>query len=71
MGILVGWGLNAVSLLLLAWIVLRFVLDVPGRFAPAALALGVGGSVALALAVGVLATFRLLGEKPLPVLRRE
>jgi putative ABC transport system permease protein len=55
----------------LAWIVLRFVLDVPGRFAPAALALGVGGSVALALAVGVLATFRLLGEKPLPVLRRE
>jgi putative ABC transport system permease protein len=55
----------------LAWIVLRFVLDVPGRFTPAALALGVGGSVALALAVGVLATFRLLGEKPLPVLRRE
>ena len=32
---------------------------------------GVAATVVLALAVGFLATFRLLGQKPLPVLRRE
>ena len=34
-------------------------------------ALNVAATVALALAVGFLSTFRLLGHKPLPVLRRE
>jgi putative ABC transport system permease protein len=56
---------------LLAWIVLRFVLDVPWTFAPAPFAAGVLGAVLLAVAVGVLGTFRLLGQKPLAVLRRE
>ncbi len=56
---------------LLAWIVLRFVLEVPWTFQPAALALGVAVPAALALAVGFLGTFRLLGQKPLPLLRRE
>src|SRR5262249_22541391 len=55
----------------LAWIVLRFVLDTPWRFEPWALLAGVAASVVLAIAVGFLATWRLLGEKPLPVLRRE
>jgi hypothetical protein len=32
---------------------------------------GVGLSVVLSVAIGFLATFRLLGEKPLPVLRRD
>jgi putative ABC transport system permease protein len=56
---------------LLAWIVLRFVLDVPWTFEPDTLAAGVAASTAVALAVGFLATFRLLGRKPLPVLREE
>jgi hypothetical protein len=51
--------------------VLRFVLDTPWRFEPLALLAGVGTTVALAVAVGFLATFRLLGAKPLPVLRDE
>jgi putative ABC transport system permease protein len=55
----------------LAWIVLRFSLDTPWRFEPWALLAGIVASVALAIAVGFLATWRLLGEKPLPVLRRE
>jgi putative ABC transport system permease protein len=56
---------------LLAWIVLRFLLDVPWTFEPGALALGLTLPIALALAVGFLGTFRLLGQKPLPVLRQE
>jgi putative ABC transport system permease protein len=56
---------------LLAWIVLRFVLEVPWTFEPAPLVLGVTGAVGMALAVGFLATFRLLGQRPLPLLRRD
>ena len=55
----------------LAWIVLRFVLDTPWHFEPWPLLAGVGGSVGLAIGVGFLATWRLLGEKPLAVLRRD
>jgi putative ABC transport system permease protein len=55
----------------LAWVVLRFLLEVPWTFEPATLALGVVLPAALALGVGFLGTFRLLGRKPLPVLRRE
>lgn len=62
-----GAGLGA----LLAWIVLRFVLDTPWSFEPGTLALGVGLTVGLALGVGFLGTFRLLGLRPLPLLRRE
>ncbi len=55
----------------LAWIVLRFVLETPWHFEPWALLAGVVASSVLGIAVGFLATWRLLGEKPLPVLRRE
>jgi putative ABC transport system permease protein len=56
---------------LLGWIVLRFVLEVPWTFEPALLLLGVVLPTMLALAVGFGATFRLLGQRPLPLLRRE
>ena len=46
-------------------------LEVPWTFEPWILTLGVAFTTALALGVGFLATFRLLGQKPLPVLRRE
>jgi putative ABC transport system permease protein len=63
-----GGGLLAVGL---AWIGLRMVLDVPWTFEPGVLALGVALATLLAMAVGGLATWRLLGEKPLPLLHRE
>ena len=70
LGLLAGLGGTGLGALL-AWVVLRLVLDVPFRLDPAALCLSVGLSVLLALAVGALGTFRLLGQPPLAVLRRE
>ncbi|HEY3066298.1 MAG TPA: FtsX-like permease family protein [Methylomirabilota bacterium] len=70
LGAAAGLGGTALAALL-AWAVLRFVLDVPWTFAPDALLLGVALTVAVAVVIGFLGTFRLLGEKPLPVLRRE
>jgi putative ABC transport system permease protein len=55
----------------LAWAVLRFALEIPSRWSPAALVAGVLGAVALAVTVGFLGTHRLLGQKPLGVLRSE
>jgi putative ABC transport system permease protein len=64
----VGGSLLALAL---SWIVLHFVLEVPWSFALPPLVLGVSLTIALALTVGLLATFRLLGQKPLAVLRQE
>jgi len=55
----------------LAWGVLRFALEVPSRWAPGTLALGVTTATALALGVGFLGTHRLLAQRPLGVLRGE
>ena len=63
-----GGGLLALGL---AWALVRWVLEAPWSFDAVPLALGLAATVALALAVGFLSTFRLLGQKPLPVLRRE
>jgi putative ABC transport system permease protein len=70
LGAAAGLG-GSVLASVLAWVVLRFVLDTPWRFEPWALLSGVAASTALAIAVGFLATWRLLGERPLPVLRRD
>jgi putative ABC transport system permease protein len=55
----------------LAWVVVRWVLDAPWSFDLTPPVVGLVATVTLALAVGFLVTFRLLGAKPLPVLRRE
>ena len=55
----------------LAWGVLRWAFDLPGRWAPGTLVGGVVAATGLALLVGVLGTRRLLGRRPLPVLRGE
>jgi putative ABC transport system permease protein len=70
LGAAAGVGGTALAAVL-AWVVLRFVLDTPWRFEPQAMVLGVALTVALSVTIGFLATFRLLGAKPLPVLRRE
>jgi len=64
----IGGGVLAV---VLAWTVVRWVIDTAWTFDPAPLVLGLTGTIGLALAVGFLTTFRLLGQKPLPVLRRD
>jgi putative ABC transport system permease protein len=56
---------------LLAWAVLRFALEVPWRWAPGTLLAGVATATGLALLVGFLGTRRLLGRRPLGVLRGE
>ena len=70
LGAAAGLG-GSVLATVLAWGVARWVLDVPWSLEPATLALGVAAATAVALAVGFLATFRMLGQKPLPVLRQE
>lgn len=70
LGAVAGAGGGALALGL-AWALVRWVLDAPWSFDVVPLALGLAATVALALAVGFLSTFRLLGHKPLPVLRRE
>jgi putative ABC transport system permease protein len=70
LGAAAGIGGSALAVLL-SWIVLRFVLEAPWSLALPPLALGVCLTIALSLAVGFLATFRILGQKPLPVLRQE
>ena len=70
LGVVAGLGGTALAALL-AWIVLRYLMDTPFHVAPLTLVTGVVLTMALSLAVGFLTTWRLLGQKPLPVLRRE
>jgi putative ABC transport system permease protein len=65
-------GLVGTALALaLAWGVQRWVVEVPWAWQPAILVTGVALSTILAVAVGFLGTFRLLGQAPLAVLRGE
>jgi putative ABC transport system permease protein len=70
LGAAAGVGGTALAALL-AWIVLRYLMDTPSEFSPLTLVGGVVLTMALSIAVGFLTTWRLLGQKPLPVLRRE
>jgi putative ABC transport system permease protein len=70
LGLVAGLG-GAVTGAVTAGVVLRFVLDVPVGWEPAPVGVAVLATVALAVTVGCLGTFRLLGRKPLPVLRGE
>ena len=64
---IVGAGLSLIA----GWAVLKWVLDVPMRVSPWAVAGGVGVTVLLTVAVGVLSTLDVLAAKPLQVLREE
>lgn len=55
----------------LSWAVLHFILDLPWTLQPRILATGLVLTVILSLLVGFLSTFRLLGQRPLTVLRHE
>ena len=64
---LIGVGLASV----LSWAILHFFLDLAWTIQPLVLGWGVLATVGLAVAVGLLSTFRILGEPPLAVLRQE
>jgi putative ABC transport system permease protein len=70
LGAAAGLG-GTVLAAVLAWIIQRFVLDTPWTLEPETLVLGVVLTTIVALVVGLLATVRLLGRKPLSVLRQE
>jgi putative ABC transport system permease protein len=70
LGATAGLGGTALAALL-AWIVLRFVLETPWTLEPETLLMGVVLTTAGSLAIGLLATVRLIGRAPLPVLRQE
>jgi putative ABC transport system permease protein len=70
LGAAAGVGGTALAAVL-AWIVLRFVLDTPWTLEPETLILGVVLTTLVSLAIGLLATVRLLGRTPLSVLRQE
>ncbi len=55
----------------LSWGVLYFVFDLPWSLQPRILGLGFLITVALVVVVGFLSTFRILGQRPLSVLRQE
>ena len=64
---LVGVGLASA----LSWAILHFFLDLAWTVQPLVLGWGLLATVGLAVAVGFLSTFKILGEPPLAVLRQE
>jgi putative ABC transport system permease protein len=70
LGAAAGLGGTALAAVL-AWVVLRFVLDTPWTLELETLILGVAVTTLVSLAIGLLATVRLLGRTPLSVLRQE
>jgi putative ABC transport system permease protein len=63
--------IGVVLAMALSWGVLYFILDLPWRFHPRTVLIGFLLTLLLALSVGFLSTFRLLGQRPLAVLRHE
>jgi len=70
LGAAAGLG-GTVLAAVLAWVVLRFVLDTPWTLELETLILGVAVTTVGSLVIGLLATIRLLGRTPLSVLRQE
>lgn len=72
--VLLGLAAGLIGVVLanvLAWGVLRFLFELEWSFHPAVAALSLASTIGLTLAVGFVSTFRLLGQRPLPVLRHE
>lgn len=66
-GGVVGIGLASA----LSWVLLRFIFELPWLLHPQVLLIGLGLTMGLTLIVGFLSTYRLLGQRPLTVLRHE
>jgi putative ABC transport system permease protein len=70
LGVAAGLG-GSLLATALAWSIGHWALDIDWGGSPLTIVSGVAGAALLALAVGFLGTFRLLGRKPLDVLRGE
>ena len=70
LGVAAGLG-GSLLATVLAWSIGHWALDIDWGGRPMTIVSGVAGAALLALAVGFLGTFRLLGKKPLDVLRGE
>jgi putative ABC transport system permease protein len=55
----------------MSWLVLTYVFDLTWSLHPMVLFGGIGCTVLLTLLVGLLSTFRILGQRPLTILRHE
>ncbi|HXH85577.1 MAG TPA: FtsX-like permease family protein, partial [Nitrospira sp.] len=55
----------------LSWLVLTYIFDLSWGLYPAVLLKGLGFTVVLALLVGWLSTYQILGQRPLAILRHE
>jgi putative ABC transport system permease protein len=64
---LIGLALGSV----LSWVVLRYVFDLPWSIHPRVLGIGLLLTMLLTLIVGFASTYRILGQRPLAVLRHE
>jgi putative ABC transport system permease protein len=64
---LIGLSLGSV----LSWAVLRYVFDLPWSIHPRVLGIGLLLTMVLTLIVGFASTYRILGQRPLAVLRHE
>ncbi|HEU4684124.1 MAG TPA: FtsX-like permease family protein, partial [Nitrospira sp.] len=67
----VGGTVAAALSAALSWLVLRYIFDLSWTIEPIVLLSGLLLTIAVTLTVGCLSTFRLLGERPLTILRRE
>jgi putative ABC transport system permease protein len=67
----VAGGIGVLMAVGLSWAVLRFVLDSPWSVRPGLLLTGLCMTMILTVVVGFLSTFRILGQRPLAVLRHE
>lgn len=71
---LLGGVAGAIGVILasaLSWAVLHYLFDLPWSLQPQLLAVSLVLTVLLTVAVGFLSTFRILGQKPLAILRHE
>ena len=55
----------------LSWVVLTHIFDLTWSLHPMVLLVGVGSTMLLTMCVGFLSTFRILGQRPLAILRHE
>lgn len=72
--VLMGTVAGVIGIMLasgLSWAALHYVFDLPWSLQAAVLSTGLVATMTLALAIGLLSTYRLLGMKPLAILRQE
>jgi putative ABC transport system permease protein len=67
----IGGTIGAGLSLLVAWSVVHYILELHWYFSPPAVLMGILTTILLTLLTGFLTTYRILGQKPLAVLRTE